>query len=138
MRPSSGSEDSQPPTVLIVEDNPDVRVVAEDLLTLLGYQVISVEQGSDALAILNSDRQVDLIFTDIVLPGDLNGNTLMEMARDTRPGIKMLATSGYAQETLGSDCTLPEGVKLLAKPYAMGALDAAIRETLSVDISLVA
>jgi CheY-like chemotaxis protein len=139
-RASGASEmrDRDMSTVLVVEDNPDVRLVAEDLLKLLGYRVICVEHGSDALVVLESDQQVDLLFTDMVLPGDLNGRKLMEVALEVRPNIKMLGTSGYAEETLASESALPVGILLLPKPYKMKELAAAIEHALAFEESLVA
>ena len=83
----SRSCDLNSATVLVVEDNPDVRLVAEDLLKLLGYRAICFERGSDALEVLESDTQIDLLFTDMVLPGDLSGRKLMEAALKVRPSI---------------------------------------------------
>ncbi len=134
----SRSCDLNSATVLVVEDNPDVRLVAEDLLKLLGYRAICFERGSDALEVLESDTQIDLLFTDMVLPGDLSGRKLMEAALKVRPSIKMLATSGYAEETLDAEGALPVGTLLLAKPYTMKELSSAVGQALSLEASLVA
>ena len=132
------SIDCDAATMLVVEDNIDVRMVAEDLLKLLGYRVICTEDGSGALDVLETDTPIDLQFTDMVLPGELNGRTLMEAALKVRPDIKMLGTSGYAEEAMASEGTLPAGTSLLPKPYTVKALTTAIEQALSVEESLVA
>ena len=135
------SIDCDAATVLVVEDNIDVRIVAEDLLKLLGYRVICTEDGSGALDVLETDTPIDLLFTpftDMVLPGELNGRTLMEAALKVRPDIKMLGTSGYAEEAMASEGTLPAGTSLLPKPYTVKALTTAIEQALSVEESLAA
>ena len=124
-------------TLLVVEDNADVRLVAEDLLNLLGYQVVCAEHGTDALAVLESETRIDLLFTDMVLPGVLNGRGLIEAACHVRPGIRVLATSGYAEETLEPDGALPIGIMLLTKPYTMKALADAVEQALSSETALV-
>ncbi len=118
-------------TILVVEDEPDVRSVAEGLLGELGYNVICAEHGSDALKVLESSVRLDLLFTDMVLPGNVSGRTLVEITRVLRPETKVLATSGYAQEMIEREGALPIGVTLLAKPYSLKALSIAIEQTLS-------
>ena len=132
------SIDCDAATMLVVEDNIDVRMVAEDLLKLLGYRVICTEDGSGALDVLETDTPIDLLFADMVLPGELDGRTLMEAALKVRPDIKMLGTSGYAEEAMASEGTLPAGTSLLPKPYTVKALTTAIEQALSVEESLVA
>ena len=122
-------------TILVVEDEPDVRSVAEGLLSELGYNVICAEDGSDALRVLESSIRLDLLFTDMVLPGNVSGRTLVEITRVLRPETKVLATSGYAQEMIEREGDLPIGVTLLAKPYSLKALSIAIEQTLSSQTS---
>ncbi|MDO8290111.1 MAG: PAS domain S-box protein [Parvibaculum sp.] len=103
--------------ILLVEDNDLVRSFVEDQLESLGYRVISVENGNLALAVLREEKGIDLLFTDVVMPGGLNGRQLAEEARKLRADIKVLFTSGYSEDTIIHDGRLDEGVQLLSKPY---------------------
>jgi len=96
-------------TILVVEDDPDVREYASSLLEQLGYRVIGAADGEAALDRLERDAAIDLLFTDVVMPG-LNGFEVARIAQSVRPGLPVLFTSGYA-----TDLT-PAG-RLLQKPY---------------------
>ena len=87
-------------TVLVVEDDPFVRSLVVMRLDSLGYSVVTAEDASDALRKLRSDAPIDVLFTDIVMPGGINGYDLAEMAAGLRPGLPVLLTSGFALETL--------------------------------------
>ncbi|MGV8995424.1 MAG: PAS domain S-box protein [Parvibaculaceae bacterium] len=103
--------------ILLVEDNDLVRSFVEGQLESLGYRVISVEDGNKALEILRAEKGIDLLFTDVVMPGGLNGRQLAEEARKLRADIKVLFTSGYSEDAIIHDGRLDEGVQLLSKPY---------------------
>ena len=103
--------------ILLVEDNDLVRSFVEGQLESLGYRVISVENGNKALDILREEKRIDLLFTDVVMPGGLNGRQLAEEARKLRGDIKVLFTSGYSEDAIIHDGRLDEGVQLLSKPY---------------------
>jgi CheY-like chemotaxis protein len=121
-------------TVFIVEDDPFVRSYAVMSLQSLGYRVTSAVDGNDALQKLGTDLQVDLLFTDIVMPGGINGWELAELARRARPQLRVLLTSGYALETLSAQGHLREGAFILTKPYRKAELARRLREALAAPL----
>jgi PAS domain S-box-containing protein len=120
-------------TVLVAEDDPFVRSYAVTCLSGLGYRVIEAVDGREALQKLDGDDDVDILFTDVVMPGGMNGWELAERARRNRPGLKVLLTSGYALETLAERGRLPKGAVVLNKPYRKAELAKRLREALSAD-----
>jgi CheY-like chemotaxis protein len=122
----SGSE-----AILLVEDDDLVRQCVSDQLVLLGYHVIEARNGPEALSVLRTGTQVDLLFTDIVMPGGMTGRQLAEDARQLRPGLQVLFTSGYTEDTFGNHGRLGPGVQLLSKPYRQSDLAQAIRKALT-------
>jgi PAS domain S-box-containing protein len=116
--------------VLVVEDDEMVRGIAVDHLTALGYRTVAAVDAVAALALLESGIAVDLLFTDVVMPGGINGRELAERARVMRPGLKVLFTSGYTENAIVHQGRLDAGVLLLQKPYRRQALAAKIREAL--------
>ena len=121
-------------TVLIVDDEEALRDLAKLLLTGLGYTVLTAANGDEALKILETDIKIDLLFSDIVMPGKLDGNKLAIVAHQQYPTLKILLTSGYAHKR---DDALSENNEylstLLAKPYSQLELALAIRGTLNAD-----
>lgn len=118
-------------SVLVVEDQPDVRLHVEHLLTNAGFDVTSAGDGKSALALLKSETSFDLLFTDIIMPGGMNGVQLAEAAKGVAPQIKVLFTSGFpasAFDELGLQ--QGEGFSLLKKPYKRDELIAALARTL--------
>jgi len=113
----SGDEPRGVETVLLVEDEDMVRAYARDQLLALGYQVLAAADGAQALALLDSRSDIALLFTDIVLPGGLNGRQVAEAALQRRPGLKVLYTSGYSENAIVHHGRLDRGVQLLNKPY---------------------
>jgi PAS domain S-box-containing protein len=109
-------------TILVVEDDPDVRAHSCDILKDLGYRVLQAETGAAALSLLERQPDIALLFTDIGLPGGINGRQLSEEARRRRPALKVLFTSGYAQHAVVHDGRLDPGVQLLSKPFTYLAL----------------
>ena len=97
-------------TIMVVEDEPDIRELVATSLAVEGFQVLCAEDGDDALRQLAAHPEVDLVFTDIVMPGDLHGYDLARQVRARHPAIKLLYTSGYA--TRWRDLTPP----CLARP----------------------
>jgi len=110
------------PTILVVDDDPDVRDYATSVLEDFGYRVLSAGDGDAALSLLERERRVDLLFTDVVMPG-LNGFEVARRAVANLPGLKVLFASGYA-----TDLT-PAG-RLLRKPYRPQQLAAEIEALL--------
>jgi PAS domain S-box-containing protein len=119
--------------VLVVEDDAMVRSYVVDQLNGFGYDVLVAETGGAALAILDGPERVDLLFTDVVMPGGMTGFALAEAALVRRPGLRILFTSGYAEEALRQRGQLTPGARFLSKPYPRAALAAAIRELLDDD-----
>jgi CheY-like chemotaxis protein len=119
-------------TVLVVEDDPFVRSFVVLRLKSLGYSVITAIDGNDALRKLRSDIHIDILFTDIVMPGSMNGWELADQAKQVRPGLPVLLTSGYALETLVQQGRLQPGAMVLSKPYRKEALARRLREIMLV------
>jgi len=114
-------------TILVVEDNAEVRNVVVRQLLQLGHRVQQADSAAAALAILQGDQPVDLLFTDIVMPGGMTGASLAHEARKLRPGIKVLLTSGFTEVAARSGGHSLEGMELLSKPYRRQELDRKIR-----------
>ena len=114
-------------TVLLVEDEPMVRSVAERALTRHGYTVITADNGEDALEILAKGEPIDLLISDVVMPG-MDGPTMVREARQSRPELKILFMSGYAEEQLRKSIDI-ENVNFLPKPFSVTDLAEAARRT---------
>ena len=119
-------------TILVVEDDPFVRSFVAMRLESLGYSVVAAIDGNDALRKLRTDIHIDILFTDIVMPGGINGWELADLAKQIRPGLPVLLTSGYALETLVQQGRLEAGAMVLAKPYRRDALARRLREIVLV------
>jgi PAS domain S-box-containing protein len=119
--------------VLLVEDNVEVRQVTASRLAELGYSVIDVDGGPAAIEILKSGQAVDVVFSDIVMAGGMSGFDVAQWVHTNRPGLKMLLTSGYADEALRVQDRQAAGLKILRKPYNRSELARAIRQTLDGD-----
>jgi PAS domain S-box-containing protein len=117
-------------TILVVEDNPDVRRLVLRQLHDLGYAVIEAANGPQALKILEAGALIDLLFTDVVMPGGMTGRQLAEAAKGRRPNLKTLFTSGYTEDSILRLGKLDPGVRLLSKPYRKHELATRIREAL--------
>jgi PAS domain S-box-containing protein len=102
-------------TVLVVEDNDDVRELAEAVLAMAGYDVQAASSGEQALQLLEDGARVDLLFTDVIMPGGMNGLELVERIRQLHPHLPVLVTTGYMDELPGR--TGGPGLNILAKPY---------------------
>jgi CheY-like chemotaxis protein len=116
--------------ILAVEDDDLVRDFVCNQLLVLGYKVLTAGNAEEALKILRSDEKIDLLFTDIVMPGDLNGRQLADEAQKLRPGLKILYTSGYTENAIVHHGRLDPGVQLLSKPYRRNELAQKIRNVL--------
>ncbi len=118
-------------TILVVEDEADVRNSVTALLAELGYRVLVAANGEEASQILAAGGTVDLLFTDMVMPGAWNGRSLADEARKIIPNLPVLYTSGYSENMIMRDGRLLEGVVLLSKPYRESQLAQTIRSVLS-------
>ncbi len=116
--------------ILLVEDEASVRQMAVQSLSRFGYQVLIAADGPTALEILDRGSRIDLLFTDLIMPGGTNGTELAGAARLRRPGLKILFTSGYTEPALASQMLQIDGAALLSKPYRIADLARKVRETL--------
>ncbi|WP_181421977.1 PAS domain S-box protein [Halomonas sp. LBP4] len=117
--------------ILVVEDDAPVRRHVATLLQGLGYRVTSAGSGQHALAIIEAQADIDLLFTDVVMPGGINGRQLADRASVLRPRLKILFTSGYTENAIVHHGRLDPGVQLLSKPYRRQELAAKVRKVLS-------
>jgi PAS domain S-box-containing protein len=116
--------------ILVVEDDSRVRQLSIKRLKLIGYEVLEASDGPTALEILKRGEAVDLVFTDLIMPGGLSGRDVAIRAREIKPGIKVLLTSGYAEELVRGDDLQRENLRVLRKPYQQADLVNALREVL--------
>ncbi len=120
-------------TILLVEDNQYIRQQLTVQLESLGYKVFSVNSGQSALAILKERTDIDLLFTDVVLPGGMNGRQVADAAKVLRPKLKVLYTSGYSANAIVHQGRLDPGVELLSKPYRRAEMAEKLRKVLDSD-----
>lgn len=118
-------------TVLVVEDDVGVRATVVDMLSALGYTVLKAEDGESALAVLQSGVPIDLLFTDVIMPGPVRSTEMARLARELQPDIAVLFTSGYAQDVIVHEGRLDTGVELLSKPYRREELARKLRHVLA-------
>ena len=118
-------------TILLVEDNDDVRAVTARRLRRLGYTVVAAEFGQRAIDILKAGTHVDMVFSDIVMPGGISGFDLAMWVRDNRPDLPILLTTGFAEEMEKADEMGLNNVEIVRKPYESEVLGAALRKALS-------
>lgn len=118
-------------TILVVEDDDMVRDSVADQLTALNYKVVTASNGPEALDILGGSEQIALMFTDVIMPGGLNGSQLASLAQAHRPELRILFTSGYTERAAVFTEKLPEGAELLSKPYRSEELANRIHHVLS-------
>ena len=113
-------------TILVVEDDTTVRLIISAVLEELGYSVLLATDARPAIPLLQSDRRIDLMISDVVLP-HINGRKLAEIARASRPDLKVLFVSGYAEHATARGDFLDPGMDMLTKPFALDALGAKVR-----------
>ncbi len=118
-------------TILLVEDDEDVRVTTAEMLSDLGYAVLRAKDADSALVIIESGAAIDLLFTDIVMPGTLRAPELARKAQQKIPGIIVLFTTGYAENAALHGGRLGGGINLITKPYARDQLGRKLRQLLS-------
>jgi PAS domain S-box-containing protein len=118
-------------TVLVVEDDAEVRATTVATLNELGYCVLEAHDGASALAMLRKGAWVDLLFTDVVMPGPVSSIELATLAQRELPGVAVLYTSGYTRDALTTGGRLDDGVRLLGKPYRRAQLAQHVRDALA-------
>ncbi len=109
-------------TVLVVDDEPSVRLLLVDALSTLGYACLEAVDGPEALTLLDSAPALDLLVTDVGLPGGLNGRQVADAARRTRPGLKILFVTGYAEGNVIDGNAIDQGMDVLTKPFTVDDL----------------
>ncbi len=118
-------------TVLVVDDEPTIRMLVSEVLEDLGYTAIEAADGAAALKVLGSDARIDLLVTDVGLPGGMNGRQVADAARAARPRLTVLFITGYAENAVLSHGHLDPGMHVLTKPFAMEALASRIKDLVS-------
>ena len=118
-------------TVLVVEDDREVRRLTVDTLTGLGYKILEAPDGATALELLKHDKSIALLFTDLILPGNVDGVMIAKEARTLNPGIKVLFTTGYSYNAALRDRDLDDSTEVLAKPYRRSDLMRKISQILN-------
>jgi CheY-like chemotaxis protein len=118
-------------TVLVVEDDDAVRETVVEILTDLGYRVLKAVDAANALVVIESGVPIDLLFTDVVMPGTLKSPELARKARERLPDLAVLFTSGYTENSIVHGGRLDPGVELLSKPYTREALARKFRDVLA-------
>jgi PAS domain S-box-containing protein len=115
-------------TVLVIDDEPTVRMLMVEVLEESGYAIIEAADGPAGLKILQSDARVDLLVTDVGLPGGMNGRQVADAARATRPDLKVLFVTGYAENAAVGNGLLDAGMQVITKPFTITALGNKVRE----------
>jgi PAS domain S-box-containing protein len=118
-------------TVLVVDDEPTVRMLVTEVLEDLGYTAIEAADAASGLKVLQSDVRIDLLITDVGLPGGLNGRQMADAGRQKRPKLKVLFITGYAENAALSNGHLLPGMHVLTKPFPMDKLSSTIRNILA-------
>jgi CheY-like chemotaxis protein len=118
-------------TVLVVDDEPTVRMLVKEVLDELGYHCLEAEDGMSGLKILQSGGRVDLLVTDVGLPGGMNGRQLADTALIARPELKILFITGYAENTVLGHDHLKPSMHIVTKPFSLETLGRRIREIIT-------
>jgi CheY-like chemotaxis protein len=114
-------------TVLVIEDEANIRVLIAEILEQAGYRVIQADEGARGLRLLQSSARVDLLITDVGLPGGMNGRQVADAARVTRPDLKVLFITGYAENAAVGNGHLERGMAVMTKPFEITALANKVR-----------
>jgi PAS domain S-box-containing protein len=120
-------------TVLVVDDEPTVRLLVMEVLEELGYAALEAADGPSGLRVLRSDARIDLLVSDVGLPGGMNGRQMADAAREARPDLKVLFITGYAENAVVGNGQLEPGMHVMTKPFALEALASRIKELIAAD-----
>lgn len=112
----------------MIDDEPTVRMLIVEVLEEAGYTALEARDGPSGLKILQSDARVDLLITDVGLPGGMNGRQVADAARVTRPGLKVLFVTGFAENAAVGNGHLEPGMEVMTKPFVMAELAQKISE----------
>jgi PAS domain S-box-containing protein len=121
----------QDKTVLVIDDEPTVRMLVTEVLSELGYHAVEAGDGAEGLSILQGSEPIDLLISDVGLPGGMNGRQVADAARIIRPALKVLFITGYAENAVVGNGHLEPGMQVLTKPFAMDVLAERIRDLLT-------
>ena len=119
-------------TVLIVDDEPSIRILFSDVLQEMGYHVIQAADSLTGLSILQSDVRLDLLISDVGLPGGMNGRQMADAARATRPDLKVLFVTGFAENAMLNESHLEQGMSVLTKPFSIAVLTERVKTLISM------
>jgi CheY-like chemotaxis protein len=122
-------------TILVVEDEPDLRAYTIEALCDLGYRVLEAASGREALQIVERHPEIELLFTDVVLGNGMNGRVLADEVARRRPGLPVLFTTGYTANAIVHHGRLDPGMHLIGKPFTYAELAAKVRRMLDKDRS---
>jgi CheY-like chemotaxis protein len=128
------TETGQGETVLVIDDEPTVRMLIVEVLEEAGYTALEAEDGPAGLKILQSNLRIDLLITDVGLPGGMNGRQVADAARAARPGLKVLFVTGFAENAAVGNGHLEPGMEVLTKPFVMADLAQKISEMVEGDL----
>jgi CheY-like chemotaxis protein len=115
----------------VVDDEPMVRMLVVEVLEDLGYAALEAEDGASGLEILQSDKRIDLLVSDVGLPGGMNGRQMADAARQTRKDLKVLFITGYAEKAAVGNGDLEAGMHVMTKPFAIDALATRIKQLIA-------
>jgi PAS domain S-box-containing protein len=133
--PAAAAPAQQRGTVLVVDDEANVRLLVREVLADMGYATLEAEDGQTGLVILQSKTPVDLLISDVGLPGGMNGRQLADAARAVRPMLKVLFITGYAENAVVGNGHLEPGMQVLTKPFDLDALAARVAELVGIAAS---
>jgi CheY-like chemotaxis protein len=122
IEPPPVAESRRGETVLVIDDETTVRMLMIDVLSEAGYTVLEAQDGPSGLRILQSNRKVDLLVTDVGLPKGMNGRQVADAARQTKPDLKVLFVTGFAENAAIGNGQLPPGMAVLTKPFQIADL----------------
>ncbi len=114
-------------TVLVVEDDADARSTLAAMVTELGYRVLEAENGASALPLLEQERPVNILLSDVIMPGGMSGVDLAKAARKRRPDLKVLFVSGYDRMAIAQATKYDDSLRLLNKPFSLTDLSRELR-----------
>ena len=129
--PSPQTDDGGGKTILVIDDEPTMRMLVSEVLIDAGYTLIEAGDGPSGLHVLTSERPIDLLITDVGLPGGMSGRQVADAARALRPSLKVLFITGYAEDAAIGAGRLEPGMEVLTKPFPMAALSDRVRVILN-------
>ncbi|WP_375399017.1 PAS domain S-box protein [uncultured Sphingomonas sp.] len=132
--PETAAEGSHEETVLVIDDEPTVRMLIVEVLEEAGYQALEAEDGAAGLKFLQGGGRIDLLITDVGLPGGMNGRQVADAARIARPDLKVLFVTGYAENAAVGNGHLEPGMQVITKPFVMTELATKIRDMIDGDV----